>query len=277
MYTKNSSDSRVHPGILAARLSRDFSVMSPIDDGTKSYAEGDSPISIGHSLNRVDDVDMGIPLSGSWNALYSLSAREFLLISKWVGQQDERFEVGAESPLPKSLSVPYFGKLKKFLLFSNELMSSVHTNGSEYNPNTLGQKIGEKLSAIWREAKDEQFEVGMESLFSESLDSLHSENPTQLLSLLSKRLSDTHADTEVLVEMLRWASRQEVAEGDNGVFKLLSQGILHEDALVRDAAALGLANLDDAKAIGPLREAIKREKVPELKDDLQALVQSLET
>ena len=79
-----------------------------------------------------------------------------------------------------------------------------------------------------------------------------------------------------MAEILRWASRQEAAAIRDLVVDLLSTGLYHTVSLVRDAAALGLAYLEEDAAIAPLRHALGREKVPELREDLENLIRSLE-
>lgn len=126
-------------------------------------------------------------------------------------------------------------------------------------------------------AHDEQFEAGVESRFSRGLQQLCAYDPTSVLQALRARLTDNDASSEVLAEVLQWASRQEADAIRALVVDLLSTGLRHTSSLVRDAAASGLAYLDEGAAVSRLRQALASEKVPELRQDLEDLLCSLES
>ncbi len=67
----------------------------------------------------------------------------------------------------------------------------------------------------------------------------------------------------------------DIASGLTFHSRLIRAGLHHEASLVRDAAALGLVWLEGTEATLPLRQAFERETVPELKQDLEDLIQSL--
>ena len=140
----------------------------------------------------------------------------------------------------------------------------------------LSQVVEEQLGRLLSIAHEEQFEVGIESQLSRSLQQLCAYDPASALRSLRVKLMDNDARSEVLAEILRWASRQEAVAIRDLVVDLLSTGLHHTASLVRDAAALGLAYLDEEAAIVPLRYALEREKVPELREDLEDLIRSLE-
>lgn len=134
-----------------------------------------------------------------------------------------------------------------------------------------------RLDRLFSVAHDEQFEAGVESRFSMGLQQLFQTDPLKVLDSLSLRLMESHASPEVLSEMLEWASRREAGPLRGTIVQLLSIGLCNRSSLVRDAAALGLAYLEGSAAAGPLRQAIEREEVPELREDLTDLVRSLES
>lgn len=133
------------------------------------------------------------------------------------------------------------------------------------------------LDRLFSVAHDEQFEAGVESRFSTGLQQLFQADPLKVLDCLRLRLTESRASPEVLSEMLEWASRREARSLREAIVHLLCLGLCHRSSLVRDAAALGLAYLEGSAAIGPLRQAIEREQVPELREDLLDLVRSLES
>lgn len=139
------------------------------------------------------------------------------------------------------------------------------------------RQIEEHLDYLCSIAYDEPFEAGIESQFSRDLQRLCIYNPNAVLQSLRTRLMDNSMDSSVSAEILQWASRQEAATIRTPVVDLLSAGLHHTSSLVRDAAASGLAYLDEGAAITYLRQALEREDTPELREDLEDLIRSLET
>ena len=133
------------------------------------------------------------------------------------------------------------------------------------------------LDRLFVSAHEEQFEAGMESRFSKELQHLCDYRPTELLRALRSRLAEGSTPPEVLAEVLAWASREERNSSCSDIVDLLTLGLYSRWALVRDAAALGLAYFHGEASILPLRSAVEREELPELRADMEALVNSLET
>lgn len=138
-------------------------------------------------------------------------------------------------------------------------------------------QMEEHLDYLCSIAYDEPFEAGIESQFARDLQRLCMYNPSAVLQSLRTRLMDNSMNSSVSAEILQWASRQEAAAIRTLVVDLLSVGLHHTSSLVRDAAASGLAYLDEDAAITHLRQALEREDIPELREDLEDLIRSLET
>ena len=142
----------------------------------------------------------------------------------------------------------------------------------------IPREVEEQLDRLCLAAHDEQFEAGVESRFSRALQRLlWVYHPTVVLRSLKARLVDGDAGPEVLSEILQWASRQEANAIRTHVIDLMAAGLHHASALVRDAAALALACLDERAAVAHLRQALEREAVPELREDMEDLIRSLES
>ena len=142
---------------------------------------------------------------------------------------------------------------------------------------SIPRQVRGRLARLCSAAQEEQFEAGVESRFSRGLQQLCAYDPTAVLQALRGRLMDSDTSSEVLAEILQWASRQEADAIRALVVDLLSTGLHHTSSLVRDAAALGLAYLDEGAAVSHLSQALARETVPELRGDLEDLLISLET
>lgn len=141
---------------------------------------------------------------------------------------------------------------------------------------TLTEDIEALLDRLFVAAQEEQFEPGIESGFAEGLDKLFRHDPYGILSALKACLASNEQDPEVLAEMLRWAGCQEALNVREAIIDLLSVGLNHSSSIVRDAAALGLGYLRDPVATSHLKRAIEKEPVPELRQDLEDLVNLLE-
>ena len=140
----------------------------------------------------------------------------------------------------------------------------------------ISTQVEGELDILFSDACEEEFEVGMESQFSRGLQQLCTQNPNEVLLSLKARLENNKVNLEVFAEALGWVSRQEALTLRNEVINLFWIGLNNTSPLVRDAAALGLACFDENIAISYLKQAIEKEDVPELREDLEELVQSLE-
>ena len=136
--------------------------------------------------------------------------------------------------------------------------------------------LEDHLDRLYSVARDELFEVGRRSQFSKGLQQLCAYDPVTVMQSVKVRLADDRISVEVLAETLRWAADQEAITIRDTVIAFLSMGLWHTSSLVRDTAALSLAYLDEKAALAPLQRALEREEVPELRDDLAALMRSLE-
>jgi len=146
---------------------------------------------------------------------------------------------------------------------------------TQLNKDSSISVLDSQLTQLCTNAVNEQFEAGMESQFSISLQQLCNYKPPDMIALLKVKLMDENTNPEVLAEIVRWASRQESIGVRDDVFDFLISSLDHSSSLVRDAGALGLASFDEIAVYEPLKKAARKEKIPELKKDLQNLVCSL--
>ena len=149
-------------------------------------------------------------------------------------------------------------------------------NKSEFDAGEPNPEMMKQLDQLIAAAHNEFFEVGSESQFSRDLQRLFQFDSPMVLQYLTTKLKENYKNSEVLAEILRWASRQEASNIHALVIDLLSAGLDHMSPLVRDEAALGLAYLDEAVARDRLPRVLERETVPELQEDLTELIRSLE-
>ena len=149
-------------------------------------------------------------------------------------------------------------------------------NASAVENNFFGKDLSQQLDELFETEGEEYFEPGMDSRFSTSLQDLCGYNPSSVLASLKHRIAEGEDGRNITAEAVQWASRQEAKVVRQLVLELLYVALRHHSSLVRDSAAFGLSYLEERQALGPLREALDRENVPELREDLKDLIQTLE-
>lgn len=136
--------------------------------------------------------------------------------------------------------------------------------------------LNNKVNIIFADAKEEVFEDGMESDFSRNLSEFivsfgHSAMETLIPVILSER-----TNTEVASEAFRVLGRLNHKTTYRDRLWILERGLYSASARVRDGAILGLAFMNDSIAIAPLKSAIDRECIPELRQDMEQVLVQLE-
>ena len=136
--------------------------------------------------------------------------------------------------------------------------------------------LEKKANSIFTKAKEEIFEDGMESDFSRSLSELIlSFGHSAMEAIIPVALSE-YINKEVASEAFRVLGRLNHKITYRDRLWLLERGLYSASARVRDGAVLGLAFLDDPIAIAPLKSAIERERIPELRQDMEQVLAQLE-
>ena len=138
------------------------------------------------------------------------------------------------------------------------------------------QLLSEQAVSIFSNAKEEIFEDGMESKFSQNLTEFvisfgHPAMETIINLLLSNR-----TNTEIASEAFRVLGRLRHKNTYRDRLWLLERGLYNRSAKIRDGAALGFAFLNDPIAVTPLQSAIERELIPELRKDMEQILAQLE-
>ena len=129
---------------------------------------------------------------------------------------------------------------------------------------------------LWRlfeSAREELFEDGMESDFSQKLMRLILCSPHDALSELALLLESTEVSSEASAEALRWIGRLRDPESQPHRLWLLERSLGNPNPAIRDAAIVGLAALDDRRSKKYVAAALATESVPELREDLKQLLE----
>lgn len=128
--------------------------------------------------------------------------------------------------------------------------------------------LGARLQSLLQASQSVHFEDGMESDFSKELVRLVRQYGKAAMGEIAAVVVDP-VDAEIAAEALRWIGRVDHPPSRQERLSLLERCLSSPSILVRDGAALGLAALDDPRALPSLQEAIDRETYPALREDLE--------
>jgi hypothetical protein len=137
-------------------------------------------------------------------------------------------------------------------------------------------EVEKTIEILFEAAREEVFEDGMESEFSRKLVSLVEAYGNAMLEIIAYLIVYEKVNGEVAAESLRWLGRIDHAPTYPYRLWLLERSLRCSSARVRDGATLGLASLNDPQAITPLKQAIEREQIGELREDMQQVLDQLE-
>ncbi|MGL5872036.1 MAG: hypothetical protein ACRC2R_06655 [Xenococcaceae cyanobacterium] len=135
-----------------------------------------------------------------------------------------------------------------------------------------------KIEALFWSAKEEYFEDGMESKFSDKLISTINNYGNHAIEVIICLIVYGKVSPEVAGEALRWLGRIENPETYQYRRWLLERSLSLSSPIVKDGAILGLASMDDKHAISYLKRAIENEKdCLELNSDIEQVLEQLES
>ncbi|MCZ7568851.1 MAG: HEAT repeat domain-containing protein [Ardenticatenaceae bacterium] len=144
------------------------------------------------------------------------------------------------------------------------------------NKDVKAPDLHEAIGTLFRAARDERFEDGVDSEFARNLVFFIQEYASEAMKVIKALIWNEQVDPEVASEALRWLGRIEDPETYQERLWLLEASLFASSPAVRDGAGLGLASLDDPDAITYLRQAIERETYPPLRRYLGQTLEQLE-
>ena len=141
---------------------------------------------------------------------------------------------------------------------------------------TAADQLIKRLDELLRIGEEQAFEEGINDPFTQELEWLVGHYASQVLQPLAQRLAAESIDPVVAAHIFRLLGRIDASATRAERRQILVQGLFSRSARVRDGAALGLATLDDPAAIPYLRTAVDRERVAEVRADLEQVRERLE-
>ncbi len=138
------------------------------------------------------------------------------------------------------------------------------------------REIDQRLQHLIESAVDEAFEDGVESHFSRDFEFFITRYGEGALESLTDLITGERINAEIAAEILRWLGRIKHPPTRDSRARLLKRSLLCSSARARDGGLLGLASLNDRSAIPHLKQAIAREWVAELREDMLQVLTQLE-
>lgn len=137
-------------------------------------------------------------------------------------------------------------------------------------------KLQRELETILRNAKSEVIESTHESNFARDLHALLLKYGRPAVEVLGDFIYDPNIDVEIASEALLVVGRSKDTRSEVSRFRLLIQALDNPSPIIRDGAAVALAELDEPGAIPYLRNAVQREEYASLKKDYLQIIEELE-
>jgi hypothetical protein len=138
------------------------------------------------------------------------------------------------------------------------------------------EEVIEELEFLFMCAKEEAFEDGMESEFSHQLVASIMKYGESAVEALHDYILGADVNSEAASEALRWIGQIEDPATRRQRRRLLERSLKSPHARVRDGAVLGLSFLNDPNAAPYLEHAVKRERIDELRQDMEQVLAQLQ-
>jgi len=163
-------------------------------------------------------------------------------------------------------------KFKKHLWIDKTENSSIDDEISSTLSDSL---VRGEMAQIFRENAGEVFETGMDNKFRQRIKSMLNNYSRPTVDTLSEWIQGGVMDVELLSESLRsvGASRDESTMEMR--LELLVTALAHPSPIVRDSAIISLSDLANPLAIPHLKDALKKEKILSLRNDMMSVLEEL--
>jgi hypothetical protein len=122
-----------------------------------------------------------------------------------------------------------------------------------------------------------EFEDGMENEFTLRIINLVNQHGRTAVDTLVSAMFRPDVRPEVIAQTLLCFARVDDEASIQARSRALRRGLLSPSAVVRDAATIGVAALEDMRAIADLVSAIATEKIRGLREDMQAALSYLQS
>lgn len=140
---------------------------------------------------------------------------------------------------------------------------------------TLLQEVKKRIETLFQSYSHYDFEDGSENDFADLLRLYLDKDGSKAVYVMENVLAGNRYGPQLTSEALRWLGHITHSESHNARLLFLARSLRNLSRWVRDGAALGLGSMKDSRAIPTLKAAIGREKIIDLREDMEAILKSL--
>lgn len=137
--------------------------------------------------------------------------------------------------------------------------------------------LAEQVHQIFRSGEFESFDFGRESNFSRQIVDFVKEQGKKAVSALDDFFAESRWNPELVAESLLWLGDMDDPATHEARRELLLGALTNKSIVIRADAITAVEFLADPRTISAMQEALGRESVPELKNDLEQAIRFLET
>jgi hypothetical protein len=168
-----------------------------------------------------------------------------------------------------------YGARQCFLEHSSATQITTSYAESSTQNRAMAPDLRVRLDAVLNAASREIIEDGMNNSITESLPALIEKDSMSVIPGLVSMIETDHMAPIIASEVLKELGRISNPESHPHRLWLLEHALNLPSPFIRDGAGLGLASLADPSALPYLRRAVEIEKVPQIRADLQLVIDEL--
>lgn len=139
------------------------------------------------------------------------------------------------------------------------------------------EMLADVLRELFHSAKDEMFEDGMTSRFSDALRGIVREHDVEAIGQIGMAIRAADTSVKVAEEALRQVGYMNDGKTHSARLSLLERSLESPDIRIRDAASIGIEAMEDPAAIPALKRAIENEPAGWLQQYLKDVMNQLKT
>ncbi len=136
--------------------------------------------------------------------------------------------------------------------------------------------VESKIKELFSFARYAEFDYGTDNEFRRRLESIVNEFGVTAINTIKKAINSQGIDLDAAWATLRYLGKIEQPSTYRHRLSVLIHMLDHASPKVRDGAVLGIASMDSSLAIPGLEFAIKKEKIADLRLDMELILRQLE-
>lgn len=161
--------------------------------------------------------------------------------------------------------------------FAQQIHVPPTINETRYDESQLNLEdiLVDKLRKMFGDARNEIFEDGMDTAFSDNLNRIIEDYHEVAIRAIKKVIRMNDVNAEVVEEALRQVGNADDVRSRHSRLSLLEKELESSNPRIRDAASIGIEAMDDPRAIESLQKAISNEQCEQLRQNFQTVLMQL--